>query len=69
VSAVSVTVFSAVNFIYFHTHNDFLPSNVFAPVTMLGIIGLTACIVAALGWYAAMEGNACRLHTVREPRH
>jgi hypothetical protein len=69
VSGFSVTVFSVVNLIFFYSHDVFLPSNVFAPVMMLCITGLAACLVAALGWHAAMEGSPCRLNTVGEPKY
>jgi hypothetical protein len=69
VSGVSVTVFCVVNLTHFFSHVDFVPSNVFAPVIMLGTTGLVACLLAALGCYAAMEGNTCRLYTVCEPKY
>lgn len=56
-----------VNLTHFHSHEDFVPSQVFAPVIMLGAIGLAACLLAALGWHAAMKGRTCHLYTVREP--
>ena len=52
---------------HFYSHADFVPSKVFAPVIMLGATGLAACLLAALGWNAAMKGRTCRLYTVREP--
>jgi len=69
VSGISVTVLCVVNLTHFFSHVDFVPSNVFAPVIMLGTTGLAACLLAALGWYAAMEGNTCRLYTVCEPKY
>ena len=66
VSGVSVMVLCVVNLTHFFSHADFIPSNVFAPVIMLGTTGLVACLLAALGWYAAMEKRPCRLYTVRE---
>lgn len=56
-------VLCVVNLTHFFSHADFIPSNVFAPVIMLGTMGLVACLLAALGWYAAMEKRPCRLYT------
>jgi len=69
VSGISVTVLCVVNLTHFFSHVDFVPSNVFASVIMLGTAELAACLLAALGWYAAMEGNTCRLYTVCEPKY
>jgi hypothetical protein len=66
VSGVAVVIFSVANLVHFYSHNDFVPSNVSAPVQLLGLTGLVACLVAALGWCGAMAGNICRLYTVRE---
>ena len=68
-SGVSVTVLCVVSLTHFFLHTDFIPSSVLAPVIMLSTTGLVACLLAALGWYAAMEGRTCRLYTVSEPRY
>jgi hypothetical protein len=68
VSGVFVTVLCVVTITRFFSHN-FVPSDVFAPVIMLGTTGLAACLLAALGWCAAIQGRTCRLYTVRKPRY
>ena len=62
-------VLCVVNLTHFFSHDEFLPSNVFAPVIMLGTTGLAACLLAALGWYAGREEKTCLLNTVSEPRY
>jgi hypothetical protein len=66
VSGVAVVVSSVANLVHFYSHNDFVPSEVCAPVLLLALTGLAACPAAVLGWYGAMAGNACRLYAVRE---
>lgn len=64
-----MTVLCVINLTHFFVNADFIPNRVLAPVIMLGTTGVAACLLAALGWYAAMEGRTCRLYTVSEPRY
>jgi hypothetical protein len=66
VSGVTTMIFSVVNLVHFYSHNRFVPSDASAPVLLLGLTGLAACLVAPLGWCGAMAGKGCRLYTVRE---
>jgi hypothetical protein len=66
VSGMTTMTFSVASLVHFYSHNRFVPSNVCAPVLLLALTGLAACLVAALGWFGAMAGNTCRLYTVRE---